>query len=151
MTTQGNTIREHALRVYVTRQEMTRAKAARDAALEALDQERPNLKADVLQATDQLQLAELALRTLALAEYDRTGNKAPGPGVGIREVTRLEYSEPEALAWAVAHNLALRLDRNAFEKIVKVQPPPFVTALMETHATIATDLGKALGIEGAAP
>ena len=147
MTTQGNTIREHALRVYVTRQEMTRAKAARDAALEALDQERPNLKADVLQATDQLQLAELALRTLALAEYDRTGNKAPGPGVGIREVTRLEYAEAEALAWAVEHTVALKLDKAAFEKIVKAAPLPFVASVTEPQATIATDLGKALGLK----
>ena len=89
--------------------------------------------------------AETQLRTLALAEYARTGNKQPGPGVAIRITTRLEYEQAAALAWANEHSLALQLDRRAFEAIAKTAPPPFVTTISEPQATIATDLAAVLG------
>lgn len=84
--------------------------------------------------------AESALRELTLDTYVRTGNKAPAPGVGIREVTKLDYDMKVAFDWALHHEIALKLDIPAFEKIAKVSPPSFVTIYQEPQATIATQL-----------
>ncbi len=95
--------------------------------------------------------AETELRTLALAEYERTGNKQPGPGVAIRVVTKLDYDPQEALAWAIKHLVALQLDRRVFESLAKTAAgPAFVVTISEPQATIASDLGKALGEDGVA-
>jgi len=63
--------------------------------------------------------AEAKLRELTLQAYQETGNKQPALGVGIREVVKLEYSPQDAYSWAVNHNMALKLDVSAFEKIAK--------------------------------
>ena len=84
--------------------------------------------------------AEGRLRELTLQAYAETGNKAPMLGVGIREVTKLEYDTKEAFAWAVEHKMAIKLDTSAFEKIAKLSPPEFVTVFQEPQATIATQL-----------
>ena len=88
--------------------------------------------------------AEAKLREMTLAAYDLTGDKKPAPGVGIREVTRLEYDKTEAYEWAVKHALALQLDSKAFEKIAKAQPLPFVSSIIEAQATISPDLTEAV-------
>ena len=88
-------------------------------------------------------LAEIKLRELTLQAYAETGNKAPEVGVGIREVTKLDYDSKEAFNWAMEHKMAVKLDVSAFEKIVKVASetrPAFVTVSQEPQATIATDL-----------
>jgi len=84
--------------------------------------------------------AEATLRELTLIAYAETGNKAPAPGLGIREVTKLEYDTKVAFTWAVEHTMALRLDTSAFEKIVKASPLDFVTVSQVPQATIATQL-----------
>jgi len=84
--------------------------------------------------------AEAVLRELTLQIYAQTGSKAPMPGVGIREITKLEYDAKVAFDWAVEHVMALKLDTSAFEKIAKVSPPSFVTITTEPQATIATQL-----------
>ena len=40
---------------------------------------------------------EERLRNLTIEAYNATGNKAPVPGVGIREIKKLAYDEKEAL------------------------------------------------------
>ena len=70
--------------------------------------------------------AETLLRELTLQAYAETGDKAPAVGVGIREVTKLEYDTRVAFAWATEHSMALSLDKRGFEKIAKVSPPDFV-------------------------
>lgn len=84
--------------------------------------------------------SEQLLRKLTLQAYAETGNKAPVEGVGIREVTKLEYDMKDAFDWAVEHTMALKLDTPAFEKIAKASPPNFVTVFQEPQATIATQL-----------
>ena len=84
--------------------------------------------------------AENRLRELTLQAYAETGNKAPAPGVGIRERTVLTYDGKVAFDWAKAHKMALKLDTTAFEKIAKVSPPEFVKITTEPQATIATNL-----------
>ena len=88
--------------------------------------------------------AEKALRELTLQAYAETGNKAPAPGVGIRIITRLVYDAGLALSWAKHHEIALKLDTSAFEKIAKASKPDFVEIQEEAQATIATDLSKVL-------
>lgn len=86
--------------------------------------------------------AEAKLRELTLQAYAETGNKAPAPGVGIRERTVLTYDNKVAFDWAKAHKLALKLDTSAFEKIAKADPPEFVKITTEPQATIASALNN---------
>ncbi len=83
---------------------------------------------------------ETKLRELTLQAYAETGNKAPADGVGIREVTKLDYDEKGALTYAKEHLLFLQLNKKAFEKFAKDEEPDFVTITQEPQATIATNL-----------
>ena len=80
------------------------------------------------------------LRGLTLKAYAETGNKTPADGVGIREVTKLDYDTKTAFNWAIEHSMALNLDKRGFEKIAKVSPPDFVTITKEPQATISQNL-----------
>lgn len=91
-------------------------------------------------ATKYVAEMETLLRELTLQAYAETGNKAPAVGVGIREVTVLTYDGKVAFDWAKAHKMALQLDKKAFEKIAKADPPDFVKITTEPQATIATEL-----------
>ncbi|KKN60894.1 hypothetical protein LCGC14_0527650 [marine sediment metagenome] len=84
--------------------------------------------------------AEAKLRELTLQAYTETGNKAPAKGVGIREVTKLEYDAVTAIGWALEHKIMLKLDVSTFEKYAKQNPIAFVTISQEPQATIATNL-----------
>ncbi len=91
------------------------------------------------------QEAEAKLRELALQSYAETGEKSVAPGVGIREVTKLDYDSKVALTWGIEHHgIALKLDTKAFENVVKATPSivDFVTVTQEPQATIATELNK---------
>ena len=98
--------------------------------------------AEVATAASMVSEAEDKLRELTLKAYAETGNKAPAPGIGIRERTILTYDGKVAFDWAKAHKMALKLDTNAFEKIAKADPPDFVKITTEPQATIATELEK---------
>jgi len=114
------------------------------AALEVWEMENKALLEGAQEAHSQVAEAEANLRELTIKAYQETGNKAPAPGVGIREVTKLEYDPKNALMWAVEHRLALQLNKTAFEKIAKTDTPEFVTVHTEPQATIATDLSEVL-------
>ena len=91
-------------------------------------------------AVKNLEQEETTLRQMTLAAYAQTGNKTPSPGVSVRETVQLLYEERDALGWAKEHNLALQLDRKAFEKIAKADTLDCVKYLTVPQATIATDL-----------
>jgi len=95
---------------------------------------------NLTQAGADVAAEETKLRELTLQAYAETGNKAPIEGVGIREMTKLEYDEKVAFDWAKAHKMALKLDTKAFEKIAKADTPDFVKIITEPQATIATQL-----------
>ncbi len=80
------------------------------------------------------------LRGLTLKAYAETGNKAPAVGVGIREVTKLDYDPKVALTYAKEHLLFLQLNKKAFEKFAKDEEPDFVVISQQPQATIATNL-----------
>ncbi len=96
---------------------------------------------DTAFAVQQVVGAEDKLRDLTLKAYtlDPT-NKKPADGVGIREVTKLEYDGKVALAYAKEHLLFLQLNKTAFEKFAKDEEPDFVTITTEPQATIAAKL-----------
>ncbi len=87
-----------------------------------------------------LEGCEAKLRGLTIEAYELTRNKQPVPGVGIREVTKLDYDLVVALQWATEHKIALALDKRAFEGIAKQSPLDFVTSRTEVTATIAKEL-----------
>jgi len=90
---------------------------------------------------------ESKLRDLTLQAYHETGNKAPAPGVGVREVIRLDYDPKEALKWATEHQIALSLDKKSFEGFAKATPLEFVKVTQEPQAIIAQDLSKVLEVK----
>ncbi len=92
---------------------------------------------------ESVKVSEALLRELALMVYaaDPT-NKKPAPGVGIQEVTKLAYDSDLALKWGIEHNMALQLNKGAFETIAKNTPIDFVTIITEPRATISPKLGE---------
>ena len=77
---------------------------------------------------------------MALSTFSETQDKQVAPGVGIRVRTVLNYESKDAMDWAVKHELALKLDPSAFEKIAKTSNLPFVNITEEPTATLATEL-----------
>jgi len=80
------------------------------------------------------------IQTAALKEYKETENKKPYPGIGIRVIPKLEYDEGNAMAWAKKHDLALCLDKRAFENLAKTQPFDFVKIKDNPKVTISANL-----------
>lgn len=108
------------------------------------ENEHEGLLKDIADNSQFLADAEEVLRDTTIKIFNDTGNKAPAPGVGIRELTKLDYDPQTAFTWATEHKVALKLDTSTFEKIAKASPPDFVKTLTVPQATIATDLSKYL-------
>lgn len=133
-------MKEQIQTVAECRFEAQRAAQAKRVAEEAWRQENGELfaKADLTkQVTEE---AEDKLRELILEHYAKTGDKKPLPGLGVREMKRLEYETATAYSWALEHKMALKLDIKAFEKICLVSLPEFVGIHIEPQATIAKEL-----------
>jgi len=96
------------------------------------------------QAGADVAVAEQELRDMTLLAFYQTGDKVPVKGVGIREMTKLEYDAGVAFNWALEHKMAVKLDVSAFEKIAKASPMDFVKIRQEPIATIATDLSSVI-------
>ena len=99
--------------------------------------------------------AEVALRAVAVQEYEHTKEKKPAPGVEIKLYKEYVIDEVAGLAWAQQKELCLipaKLDLAAIKKLATVQPLPFVLIDEVPRVTIATDLSKLdLGAEVKAP
>ena len=106
-------------------------KSQKDALLEEWNKANQELFDALTQSGVDVAVEEAKLRELTLQAYAETGNKAPAVGVGIREITKLEYDAKVAYDWAIDHTMALKLDQSAFEKIAKVSPPSFVKVHQE--------------------
>lgn len=92
-------------------------------------------------------MSEDAAKKLAEAIYETTKEKKPVDGVAIKVMTRLEYDDDAALAWARQTGMAIipeSLDRKALERIAKATPLPFVTVKEEGTAQLAADLSAYL-------
>lgn len=86
------------------------------------------------------QEAEVKLRELALQIFAETRDKAVAPGVSVKIFEVLDYEPKEAFKWAMAHQIALSLDKKSFETFAKATPLEFVTIKEEPRAQIAQDL-----------
>jgi len=90
-------------------------------------------------AQEAIDRLETEAKSIRIEMFDGE-TKTPLYGIGIRDRAELLYTEEDALQWAIDHELALKLDKPAFEKIAKVSPPEFVTINTVRTATIARDL-----------
>lgn len=84
-----------------------------------------------------------AVKEEAIKRYEATGEKKPAPGIGIRIVRKLSYSEADAIRWAMSIGKPekyLSVKKRAFEKVAKAVEPDFVTIREERQVTFATDL-----------
>jgi ribosome recycling factor len=89
---------------------------------------------------------ESELRSLAVEEYETTGEKHIHRAISIRVNTELEYNPQQALDWCTIHlPKAIAMDKKLFEKharaVLETAPLSFVTVNEKPSATIATDLG----------
>lgn len=98
---------------------------------------------------DEIARLENAARSLAVAAYRLTGNKAPYPGLNVKITKQIAYDHAKAFAWAKEHNLCLKLDTRAMDDQVKAMIkrggyPDWITTSKTPAGTISTDLGKVL-------
>ena len=126
--------------VAVAREQARKATADRNSSYAEWEVDNTLLLNRVRDTYQQANEAEAKLRELTLQAYAETGNKAPEKGVGIREVTKLDYDPALALNWAMEHQIYLKLDVSTFEKIAKASPIPFVRIYQEPQAIIAKEL-----------
>lgn len=89
---------------------------------------------------NQISKFEEDIRSTALRIYEYDKEKKLVGGVGIRVREKLEYAEESALIWAKEHELALKLDKKAFEGIAKNTDISFVKKGEEPYATIPTNI-----------
>lgn len=80
------------------------------------------------------------IKEIALKEYKETGVKKFDCGVGIRIMTNIDYDVNVAFDWAKEHQMALLLDKKAFERHAKVDTPDFVEISEVPIATIPMKL-----------
>ena len=149
MTTTESTLLTHVQAVALLRRETASIEAVLDEKHRVFEENNADLLTRKKELGELLHTSEAQLRAAAEATYRETGEKAPAPGVKIQIRTGLQYSEPEAFAWAKQAGIAVlpeKLDVKAFEKIAKATPLPFVQAVETPAATIATDLDAALAV-----
>jgi hypothetical protein len=114
--------------------------AAKDAKLKAFELENSTLLDSLKLAEQEANATESLLRTKMVDFYVATKIKEGPFGLKIRITSRLEYDPAIAFKWATEHNLALTLDKKAFETIAKAQPLDFVTKVEVPGATIPSEL-----------
>ena len=88
-----------------------------------------------------------AAKQEAVARYEATGEKKPAPGIAIRIVRKLSYSEADAIKWAMSIGKPekyLTVKKRAFEKAARAIEPEFVEVKEERQVTFAADLAAAL-------
>ena len=98
------------------------------------------LLSDLKAYAEFLKGAEDKLRELTLKAYAETGNKVPAVGVSVKIFQTLDYDVEEAKRWAMQHQLALQLDRKAFDAIARINSLEFVTIKDKPRAQIAVKL-----------
>ena len=126
--------------VVLARENAQRARDSKSVAYSAWEQEYKSLLDSVTATSELVAEEEAKLRALTLQAYEQTGNKAPALGVSVKIFQTLDYDPKEALKWAMAHQIALSLDKKSFETFAKATPLEFVTIGEEPRAQIATEL-----------
>ncbi len=83
---------------------------------------------------------ETSIRDETIDIYNKTGEKKQEFGLGIRVLTKLEYSQITAFEWAKEHDMALALNKKVFEKLAKTTDIKFVVKTEVPSATIPTKI-----------
>ena len=122
------------------REKIANLKTARDSSYQQWQRDNEVLLKNLVEVAAGLEEEEKILREMALAEYAVTENKKPAPGLEIKIFQEIRYDPAAALVWAKQHDLALRLDEKAFEKIANASPLDFVEIAQIAKCQIATDL-----------
>lgn len=123
----------------------------------AFDAQHAGLIRDVRDLSDQLAMAEAAIKAGAVDHFIRTGEKKPCEGLEVKLFRALDYDADEATAWAKAHpeKGLLALDRKLYEKLLKLARendlPDWADApgqlIDDPRAQIASDLTKIVSPE----
>jgi len=95
----------------------------------------------VASISEEVLSVEKEIRVQAVDLYNVNGEKKQDFGVGIRVLKKIDYDSDTAFAWAKSHELALTLDKKAFEKIAKIGDIDFVKITEEATATIPKKIG----------
>ena len=138
----ANQLKAQIMVVAEAREKASVLKQRRTELLDEWNRVNQELLDSLTQAGADVAVVEQELREMTLLAFYQTGDKAPVKGVGIREMTKLEYDAGVAYSWALEHRIAVKLDVSAFEKIAKASPLDFVKTHQEPIATIATDLSS---------
>ena len=140
MNEQIEIMQRRAVEIADLRDELARAKEEYADLMVEFELETSELRQRILDADLAIDHARTELEHAALEEYNRTGSKKLVNGIGIRENSKIEYDEKEALKWAIEHKLALKLDATKF----KTYAPDleFVTVSKVPAVTLPTDNNK---------
>ena len=104
----------------------------------------PFLQGKTVMEAEQARLeSEVRVEALRLYGVIPNASKTFLPGVTIKEVKVYGYDPATALAWAVEHKVALKLDEPAFKKLIEYGGAPGTVAASLTVA-IAQDLGPVI-------
>lgn len=142
------TLKRAAARLHAARDRVESLSNTWSALLDMLRDQYADLLHQIDEAKIDAREAEDALRAAALAQYEATGKKTLGHGVGVRVQKRLVYDKDAALRWAYANRKALALDTKAFEQIAKGEDLDFVEVVEEATVTLPRDAVKLLGERG---
>lgn len=85
------------------------------------DEENKELISCLNEGSDTVKTLENNLREMGMEEYKSTKETKLSFGLGVRNYTKLEYKEEDAMDWCIRHNIALKLDKSGFETIAKAQ------------------------------
>jgi hypothetical protein len=133
---------EEVKKVFELRKEVDKFKEEKKAAWEKFVAETAEINSFLKLKEQELLEAESVVRNLAVCEYQTTGNKNLEFGIKIKLMERINYDEKKALEWGLQHQLAIQLDKKAFESLAKSTPDQFafVQITKEPMATIPAQL-----------
>ena len=129
-------MKEQILRLKDLREKKDKLSALKEEANKKYLADNKDLFSEIDILKEQMIKTETEIREMALMEYKETGKKKLEYGVEIKIFKKLEYEEAEALKWAKDHNMALSLDKRAFDKIAKADPMDFIKINEIPQATL---------------
>jgi hypothetical protein len=112
--------------------------------------------ADLLARLSEVKAAEAKvtgeIRAEAVDIYTATGEQKPTTGVSVKLYTVVQYDPAAALKWAIKNKMALTLNTEAFEALVKAGEasigPDLALLVKEPRSAIAKDLSGVLASSG---
>jgi len=132
-------MKEEIIRLHKLRIQQQELIAIKKRAVEKFELDNKQL----IDSLDELQLGisliSDGIKTVALEEYAKTGNKKLDFGVGIQVRKVLDYDDKDALKWAKEHGLALSLNKTAFKKFATADPMDFVEIKENVIATLPAE------------